>query len=115
MTSSFAPSAGRPIGRVGWRRETQCRAKTVCFFAPAEHAYCVDGIRVPISVTGFLHSLSSEFDPNAAAQAMMEGPGWPEKQHNFMNADGTIKTADEIVDAWARNGEVQGARCALLH
>ena len=84
-------------------------------FAPAEHAYCVDGIRVPISVTGFLHRLSSEFDPNAAAQAMMEGPGWPERQHNFMKADGAIKTADEIVDAWARNGEVQRARGMLLH
>ena len=84
-------------------------------FAPAEHAYCVDGIRVPISVTGFLHRLSSELDPNAAAQAMMEGPGWPERQHNFMNADGTIKTADEIVDAWARNGEAQRARGSLLH
>ena len=84
-------------------------------FAPAEHAYYVDGIRVPISVTGFLHRLSSEFDPNAAAQAMMEGPGWPERQHNFMNADGTIKTADEIVDAWARNGEAQRARGTLLH
>ena len=84
-------------------------------FAPAEHAYYVDGIRVPISVTGFLHRLSSEFDPNAAAQAMMEGPGWPERQHKFMSADGTIKTADEIVDAWARNGEAQRARGTLLH
>ena len=84
-------------------------------FAPAEHAYCVGGIRVPISVTGFLHRLSSEFVPNAAAQAMMEGPGWPERQHNFMNADGTVMTADDIVAAWARNGEVQRARGTLLH
>ena len=84
-------------------------------FVAADHAYYVDGVRAPISVTGFLHRLSSDFDPHAAAQAMMEGPGWQERQHDFMNADGTVKTAEEIVDAWARNGEVQRARGTLLH
>ena len=84
-------------------------------FEAVEHAYFVDGIRVPISVTGFLHKLASEFDPHAAAVAMMEGWGWPENQHKYMNADGTIKSADEIVAAWAWHGEVQRARGTLLH
>ena len=84
-------------------------------FDAADHSYCVDGIRAPISVTGFLHRFSPDFDPHAAAAAMMGGAGWQEKQHEFMNADGAIKTADEIIDAWARNGEVQRARGTLLH
>ena len=84
-------------------------------FDVAGHAYFVDGIRVPISVTAFLHKLASEFDPHAAAVAMMEGWGWPENQHKYMNADGTIKSADEIVAAWAWHGEVQRSRGTLLH
>ena len=34
-------------------------------FDAAEHAYCIDGVRAPISVTGFLHRLSAEFDAHA--------------------------------------------------
>ena len=32
-----------------------------------------------------------------------------------MNADGTMKTSDEIVAVWARNGEVQRSHDTLLH
>ena len=84
-------------------------------FVAADHAYFVDGIRVPLSVTGFLHQLSLEFDPHAAAAAMMEGPRWAEKQHEFTDECGAIMTVDEIVGTWARNGEVQRARGMLLH
>ena len=59
--------------------------------------------------------LSAEFDPHSAVAAMMRGQGWPEKQHEFMNADGTIQTVDDIVAAWARQGEVQRSRGTLLH
>ena len=40
-------------------------------FDAAEHAYCVDGVRVPSSVTGLLRMLSAEFDPHSAVAAMM--------------------------------------------
>ena len=62
------------------RRNPLLRKDRVAF-APAGHAYYVDGVRAPISAAGFRHRCSSDFDPHAAAQAMMEGPGWPETQH----------------------------------
>ena len=104
---NFRLPADRPRGLA--QRNPMPREDRVVFVA-ADHAYYVDEVRVPISVTGFLHRLSAEFDPHAAAAAMMEGSGWPEKQQEFTNKGGAIMTADEIVAAWARNGEVQRAR-----
>ena len=46
---------------------------------------------------------------------MTDGPGWPERHHEFLNAEGTIKAADELVDAWDRSGNVQRAQGALPH
>ena len=66
-------------------------------------------------MTGFLHRLSFKFDPHTAVSSMMEGPCWAEKKHKFINTDGRIKSADEIISAWSQNGEVQRARGTLLH
>ena len=94
---NFRMPADRPCALA--QRNPMPREDRVVFVA-ADHAYYVDGVRAPISVTGFLHRLSSDFDPHAAAQAMMDGPGWPERQHEFLNADGTIKTADTMYIFW---------------
>ena len=60
---------------------------SVVFDAPT-HAYFVEGVRVPISVTSFLHRLSPEFKPNNAVAAMMGAWGWSEQRHTFVNEDG---------------------------
>ena len=109
---TFRPPSDRPCGLA--QRNPLPREERVVFVA-TDHAYYVDEVRVPISVVGFMRRLSAEFDPHAVAQAMMGGPGWPERQHDVMNAGGTIKTAEEIVDAWVRNGERKGYDAPLSH
>ena len=84
-------------------------------FDEKEHVYHVDGIRVPRSVTGFLHAFTEEFNAYEAIVAMQHGYDWETKREKYLKEDGQVKTADEIANDWAKNGAVQRARGQLLH
>ena len=84
-------------------------------FDEKEHVYHVDGIRVPRSVTGFLHAFTEEFNAYEAIVSMQHGYDWETKREKYLKEDGQIKTADEIANDWATNGAVQRARGQLLH
>ena len=79
------------------------------------HKYYVDGIEVPRSVTGFLHTYAATFDPQQAISSMRAGKNWPTKQQEFVKEDGEIMTDDEIAARWQSNGHVQRSRGTLLH
>ncbi len=83
-------------------------------FDEVSHTYTVDGIEVPTSVTKLLHEFCHDFDPHAAIAQMRAGD-WETKQQNYLKPDGVVMREEEIVAAWARNGEVQRARGQLLH
>ena len=84
-------------------------------FDEESHVYTVDGVRVPRSVTGFLHSFSHEFDPREAIRSMQSGRNWEERRAEFTRDDGKDMTPDEIAARWASNGQVQRTRGTLLH
>lgn len=80
------------------------------------HIYEVDGVRVPRSVTGLVHGYSSDsFKPLEAVRAMKCGKRWQEKRLEFVKADGSEMTEEEIAQHWAFKGKVASARGTLLH
>ena len=83
-------------------------------FDEASHTYTVDGIKVPRSVTGFLHEYASEFDPALAIQTMKAGKYWGEKKAAF-EAQGLGTEDADFLRRWAFNGEVARSRGHLLH
>jgi len=84
-------------------------------FDEKQHAYTVDGILVPRSVTSYLHTFLDEFNPHEAIAIMQQGRSWEIKREQYLKEDGQIMTADEIANSWAKNGDVQRARGQLLH
>ena len=80
-----------------------------------DHVYTVDGIRVPISATGFLHCFSEEFVASDAIAAMQAGRHWESRRDEFLRDDGDLMSPDEIACKWAKNGAVQRARGTRLH
>ena len=84
-------------------------------FDEVEHVYTADGIRVPISATGFLHCFSEDFVASDAIATMQAGRRWESRREEFLRDDGDLMSPDEIVCKWAKHGAVQRARGTLLH
>ena len=83
-------------------------------FVEDGHAYFVDGMRVPRSVTGLVHAFGSHFDPVRAVRCMKQGINWEEKRLE-MEAQGLGTSDEEIIARWRFNGQVQSKRGQLLH
>ena len=83
-------------------------------FDEASHTYTFDAHAVPKSVTGVIHQYTNGFEPYAAVQAMKQRD-WDTKQLNYLREDGCVKTDEEIVSTWERNGEVARSRGTLMH
>ena len=83
-------------------------------FVEDGHAYFVDGVRVPRSVTGLVHSFAGHFDPARAIRCLKQGRNWEERQAEMVE-QGLGTTDDEIMSRWRRNGEAQSKRGQLLH
>ena len=84
-------------------------------FDEVTHTYTVDGLKVPISVTGLIHQFSFDFDPFSAIETMKANAAWETKQLKFLKNDGEVMSDDEIAASWSRNGEIQRSRGQLLH
>jgi ATP-dependent exoDNAse (exonuclease V) beta subunit len=84
-------------------------------FEDASHTYEVDGVQVPRSVTGLLHQLTSEFEPQKAIAAMQESKCWETRRNEFLDGGGLLMSADAIAEQWQANGAAQRARGQLLH
>ena len=96
------------------RRNPMPRERRITF-DEVDHVYTVDGIRVPISATGFLHCFSEEFVASDAIAAMQAGRHWESRRDEFLRDDGDLMSPDEIACKWVKNGAVQRARGTLLH
>ena len=77
-------------------------------FDEASHKYTVDGVLVPLSVTGMIHSYIREFDPVEAISVMK-----PETRQRYI--DQGFATEADIINSWTRNGAVQSSRGTLMH
>ena len=77
-------------------------------FEEASHTYTVDGILVPLSVTGLIHSYIREFDPVEAISVMK-----PETRQRYI--DQGFATEADIINSWTRNCTVQSSRGTLMH
>ena len=77
-------------------------------FEEESHTYTVDGVAVPLSVTGLIHRYSRGFDATEAIRVMR-----PETRQNY--TDRGLVTESEITESWTRNGAVQSARGTLMH
>ena len=75
-------------------------------FVEDGHSYFVDGMRVPRSVTGLVHSFASHFDPVRAARCMKHGRNWEEKRAEMEDL-GLGTSDEEIISRWRRHGEAQ--------
>ena len=95
------------------QRSPIAREDRICF-DEITHTYTVDGVLVPISVTGLTHRFCEEFDPSSAIE-QMKARDWGTKQENYRKEDGDVMTDEEIAAAWRNNGEVQRSRGQLLH
>ena len=95
------------------------RIQTTCSYEdkepPQTGGSYLDGIRAPISATGFLHCFSEEFVASDAIAAMQAGRPWGSRREEFLRDDGDLMSPDEIACKWAKNGAVQRARGTLLH
>ena len=96
------------------RKHPHVRDSRIVFEAKA-HMYYVDGVRCPHSVTSFLHQFVEEFDPEAVVTSMQSRSDWPARSMSYRKEDGSLMQKDEIIAAWAKNGQVQRARGHLLH
>ena len=83
-------------------------------FVEDGHAYFVDGIRVPRSVTGLVHYFAHHFDPARAVRSMKQGRNWDEKLAEMEDL-GLGTSDEEIISRWRRHGEAQSKRGQLLH
>ena len=75
-------------------------------FTEANHEYHVDGVRVPCSVTGLIHSFCPGFDPPAVLRSM--------GSESRLGKYGDLADED-IVALWAQNGAVARTRGTLMH
>ena len=96
------------------KEHPHARDSRIVFEAQA-HTYYVDGIPCPHSVTALLHNFAEEFVPAAVVRSMQSRSDWPAKSMSYRKEDGSVMQEDEIITAWAKNGQVQRARGHLLH
>lgn len=90
---------------------------------PRSHIYLVhappvgewDGVwpTACISATGVKKLVVPEFDEDAAIDAMHKSKRWPRKE--YMNADGSVMTRDQIKDCWEKNRDDKAARGTHVH
>jgi len=95
------------------RRNPIAREERISF-DEITHTYTVDGVVVPVSVTGLIHQFCEDFEPTAAIE-QMKARDWDVKQEAYRKEDGDVMTDEEIAATWRNNGEVQRSRCQLLH
>ena len=84
-------------------------------FNEERHEYFIDGVKAPRSVTGLVHTYSSEFGPHTAVRAMKNGSRWHEERESFRTAEGRDMNDAEIVEMWQLSGRIASARGTLLH
>ena len=84
-------------------------------FDEASHAYAVDCIDVPLSVTALVHQFSADSNARACVEQMQSRDSWAQGQREFKRDDGTPMTTEEIMQRWAANAQVQRSRGTLLH
>ena len=77
-------------------------------FDEESHTYRVNGVVVPLSVTGVIHRYARVFDPSAAIQNMRA-----ETRQSY--SDRGLVTEEDIIRTWDKNGRVQRNRGSLLH
>ena len=92
-------------------RNTLAREDRIIFH-DGPHAYEVDGVRVPRSVTSLVHSYCpAQFDPEQALLSMNAT-----RRSQFINKlDGSVMSNAEVLAFWDTNGKVARARGTLLH
>jgi len=69
-------------------------------FDEESHTYRVNGVVVPLSVTGLIHRYARVFDPSAAIQNMRA-----ETRQSY--SDRGLVTEEDIIRTWDENGKVQ--------
>ena len=77
-------------------------------FDEESHTYRVNGVVVPLSVTGLIHRYVRVFDPSAAIQNMRA-----ETRQTY--SDRGLVTEEDIIRTWNENGKVQRSRGTLMH
>ena len=77
-------------------------------FDEESHTYEVNGVSVPLSVTGLIHRYARVFDPSAAIQNMRA-----ETRQSY--SDRGLVTEEDILRKWDENGKVQRNRGTLMH
>ena len=116
MVANFKlPGASERCGELAQKNPLGEREQRIKFYED-EHIYFVDGVRVPRSVTGLVHSYcTGAFRPAEAVASMKASGRWEERRLDFLHADGTEMNSDEIAQRWERQGRVASARGTLLH
>ena len=77
-------------------------------FDEDSHAYTVDGVLIPYSVTGLIHQYTRAFEPSIAVQNMCA-----ETRQSYSSKG--LETERDILRAWERNGRIQRDRGTLMH
>ena len=85
-------------------------------FVQETHSYYVNGHRMPLSVTGLVHSFAQEFRPDEVIQKMINSGRWPRPECSHQVADTIVPfSADEIKAAWSRNAKEAAAKGTWMH
>ena len=85
-------------------------------FVEATHTYFVRGERVPLSVTGLVHSFAQSFDADQVIPKMMAGFNWPRTQY-MVDVDGQSRpmTPNEIKESWRKNAAEAAGLGTWMH
>lgn len=87
-------------------------------FVEEGHVYFLDGVPLPLSVTGLINSVASDhFDPVAIIAKMKRGRKWPNPSYADAGPDGSLEpwTDERIAAAWAANGKLAADLGTDLH
>ena len=89
-------------------------------FHEEDHRYVIENpgglhVRARISITGLVGQFHAHFDADEAISLMWNGRNWAKKRAEYLRADGSDMSAEEIKAKWVFGGRVQSSRGTLMH
>ena len=85
-------------------------------FVEETHTYYLRECRIPLSVTGLVHTFAAEFEADKAIQCMMQSRRWPRPEYSVEHGGRLIPMSPlQIKDIWKANATEAAARGTWLH
>ena len=85
-------------------------------FVEKTHTYYLRECKIPLSVTGLVHTFAAEFDADKAIQCVMQSRRWPRPEYSVEHGGLLVPMSPpQIKDLWKANATEAAARGTWLH